>query len=204
MTTGRFVLRQRVLDELVRANTRSGADQGERAVHRLILDVATDPQRILSLEELGEIVQHVARAGFDPHALERARGNIVGSLRPDGDEVQRGERLPPAEVHYLRHVVVQPEWPAGTSLAGYVASIREVIGDSDSGLLVCQYQGAWQLTVVRESRLLRGPAGQDWLLVDYRLGTGHWTTAHQLRQGLADLRSPRREHLRWLRIPPST
>lgn len=195
--------REEELARLVAANMRPGAGEEEWAVHRLILDAATDPARRLDEAELGRVLRHIAQAGFDPLALERVRGNLVGAIRPDGTRVERGLRLPPAEAHYLRHVVVQPQWPQVTTLTGYQSSIGQVVADPISGVLVCQYQGAWQLAVVRESRGLRGPDGYDWLLVDYRLETGHWTTAHQLEHGLSGLASPRRERLRWLR-PLST
>ena len=115
--------------------------------------------------------------------------------------MRTGDRLPPAEIHYLRHVVIQDEWPAGATLAGYVASIRAVIADPASGVLVSRFQGVWQLTVVRESRELRGPRGRDWVMVDYRLRTGHWTTAYQLRGGLPQLEQSEREDRRWLCVP---
>ena len=193
--------RRAELDRLIAAATRPGAGRAERDAHRLILDAATDPRRDLAPEELAGVLRHVARAGFDPHALERARGNLVGAPRPDGGRVRTGDRLPPAEIHYLRHVVIQDEWPAGATLAGYVASIRAVIADPASGVLVSRFQGVWQLTVVRESRELRGPRGRDWVMVDYRLRTGHWTTAYQLRGGLPQLEQSEREDRRWLRAP---
>jgi hypothetical protein len=87
------------LDRLVAEQTRPDASDEERAAHRLILAAATDPARQLTEEELARIVRHIARAGFDPHALERARGTIVNRPRPGGGTVQTGERLPPAEIH---------------------------------------------------------------------------------------------------------
>jgi len=101
--------REQILARFVAANTRPGASDEERVVHRLILDAATDPARHLTAAELDRVLRHIAGAGFDPLALERVRGNIVGLSRPDGSEVQRGERLAPAEAHYLRHVVAQRE-----------------------------------------------------------------------------------------------
>ncbi|MFN8513783.1 MAG: hypothetical protein U0232_19630 [Thermomicrobiales bacterium] len=189
------------LDRLVAEQTRPGASDEERAVHRLILAVAIDPARQLTEEELARIVRQIAGAGFDPNALERARGNIVKQPRLGGGIVQTGDRLPPAEAHYLRHCLAQREWPTGTTLLAYLASIREVVLDSRSGILVNRYQDAWQLAFIRESRALRGPGGHQWLLVDYRVHLGHWTTAHQLEHGLSSLGPPRREQIRWLRPP---
>jgi hypothetical protein len=177
---------------------REQAAREAQEVHALIV-AAGRRERDLSGEELERVLGHIARVGFDPDARERVRGTIVGLERPTGGRVQRGDRLPPAEVHYLRHVVARREWPDGSTLAGYLRSISRVIADPDSGVFVSRYQGAWQLGVVRESRELRGPNGFTWLLVDYRVQTGHWTTAHQLRDGLAGLAIPGREEIRWLR-----
>lgn len=173
-------------------------EREERAVGDLIV-AAGSRARTLSGAELERVLRHVARAGFDPHARENVRGPIVGLTRPAGGQVQRGDRLPPAEVHYLRHVVYRQEWPVGTTHAGYLASIREVVEDPASRVLVGRYQGAWQLSVVRESAALRGPEGFPLLLVDYRVTTGHWVTAFQLRDGLAGITARGREDITWLR-----
>lgn len=196
--------REEALARLVAANTRPDASGEERAIHQIILDAATDPARQLTATELARVLRHIAGAGFDPLALERVRGNLVGVIGLNGTIIERGDRLLPVEIHYLRHVIAQREWPAGTTLAAYVASIPRIVTDPESGILVCQYQGAWQLTLVRESHQLRGPDGHRWLLVDYRLQTGHWTTAHQLVHGLSSLGPPRREQIRWLRPLPTS
>lgn len=192
--------REETLARLVAEHTRAGSSVEERAVHRLILDAATDPARRLDDAELARVLRHVARAGFDPLALERARGNLVGLPRPGGGAVLRGERLSSAEIHYLRHIVAQEEWPTGTTLAGYVASLPPLILDPDSGVLVGRFQGVWQATIVRLSGELRGRGGHQWLVVEYRLRRGHWMTAHQLRAGLGQLWQAR-EDVRWLRTP---
>lgn len=99
--------RRAELDRLVVAATRPAGRRPERDAHRLILDAATDPRRDLAPEEMARVLRHVARARFDPQTLERARGNLVGALRPGGERVRTGDRLPPEEIHYLRHVIVQ-------------------------------------------------------------------------------------------------
>ena len=191
------------LDQLRDANTRLGAGEEERAVHRLILDAATDPHRALRPEELARVVRHIGGAGFDPHARERVRGTLVGLVRPGGGQVGVRDRLPPAEVHYLRHVVAREEWPPGTDLPRYLASLQEVIDDSASRLFTSLCQGIWQCGVIRPVGSLKGPQGGDWVVVDYRLMTGHWVTAFQPAYGPAGLADPlldsRRRQLRWLR-----
>lgn len=172
---------------------------GRPAIHGLILGAATGA-RELDAVELRRVLEGVAGAGFDPRATERAGGRLAGvSWR--GQLLKGSDRLAPAEVHYLRHVVVAREWPAGTSLQEYVGGIQAVILDPASAVLTSRYQGAWQLTVVRRSGPLRGPNGFAWVLVDYRVQTGHWVTAYQPGEGLQVLQRPTREGIRWLRRP---
>ena len=108
------------------------------------------------------MLEHVAQAGFDPGAHERARGRVAG-LVWQGRVLAGRDMLTPVEVHYVWHVLKREEWPAGTTLGQYVQSIRDVVLDPDSGVFTHRYGTEWQLGVVRESRNLRGPRGADWV-----------------------------------------
>jgi hypothetical protein len=181
--------------------TAEEAEREAQAVKALIVAAGTGAHP-WSVEELDRVLAHVAGAGFDPAGLERARGNIVGLERPAGGRVQRGDRLPPAEVHYLRHVIARQEWPVGTTLDAYLVSLRRVIGDAASGVFVSRYLGAWQLGVIGHSLGARGPGGGRWILVDYRVEIGHWTTAYQPERPLKRaIYTPSREAIQWIRLP---
>lgn len=170
--------------------------------HRLILDVAIRG-RHLTPDELRGVLTHVAQAGFSPTARERARGSLAG-LVWRGHVVQGRDLLPPLDRHYLRHVILQQEWPPGTTIEGYEQSIRDVILDRRSAAYVSYFAGAWQLGVLRQAWELRGPQGFDWLMVEYRLATGHWVTAYQPRDRPRFLGSRERTGVRWLRrLPPN-
>jgi hypothetical protein len=136
--------------------------------------------------------------GFDPTAQERVRGSLAGT-EWRGVTLKGSDRLPPAERHYLRHVRKLQEWPVGTSLEEYIESVRRIVRDPRSGVFTSQYQGALQLGIIRRSGDLRGPGGFSWILVEYRLRTGHWTTAYQPDDSEGALATQRREGLRWLR-----
>ena len=87
----------------------------------------------------------------------------------------------------------------------YIASIRQVILDPTSGVFTSRYEGTWQVGVARPSGVLRGPEGDEWILIEYRVETGHWVTAYQPRVSLAqELGSAKREQVRWLRGWQST
>jgi hypothetical protein len=87
----------------------------------------------------------------------------------------------------LKHVIKRQEWPIGTSLAAYFASLRAVILDPASGVFTSRYEGGAQLGILRESADLRGPNGHEWVPIDYRVTTGHWVTAYQPEGGLEDI-----------------
>ena len=145
----------------------------------LILEAATGA-RPLTDEELQQVVDHVARAGFDP----TIRAGRTAAMR-----------------HFSKHVEKQQEWPQGTTLELYLESIRTIVRDPYSGICVSRYQGAWQLGIVRRSGDFRGPRGFDWVLVEYRVEIGLWVTAYQAAEGLNELASPQRTEVRWLRRP---
>lgn len=148
--------------------------------------------------ELSKIVSEVATAGFDPKALEVVRGRLAGMTW--GDKVLRGsDRLSPAEVHYLWHAVKRKEWPAGTTIEGYIDSLRKVIRDPNTGIFVSKFSDVWQLGFVGRSGELRGIGGKEFVIIEYRTGYGHWTTGYQpvsIDDVMSDLR---RTEISWLR-----
>ena len=145
--------------------------------------LAASGARELTPADLRRVLAHVAAAGFDPEAWERAGGRLAG-LGWQGRVPRGGDQLSPAEAHYLRHVVARREWPCNTALEAYLTSLSDLVLDPASGVLVCRYEGIVHLTVVRESGSLRGPEGEDWVLLDYRVASGRWVTAFQPREGL--------------------
>ena len=168
---------------------------------RLILEAATGVRQ-LTADELQRVLDYVARAGFGATRHERAGGRLSGVVWQG--RLLRGSDLISSEmVHYLRHAVVQREWPDGTTLAEYLSSVRRVVTDAASGVFLSRFHGRhWQVTVVRRSGNLHGPGGHEWVMVEYRVETGHWITAFQPECGLLYItQDQRRQELRWLRRP---
>ncbi len=166
---------------------------------RLIFEAAATARR-LTREDLQQIIEYVTKAGFDPDAGEKAGGRLAG-MYWQGHTLRGGDRLPPAEVHYLRHVVRNREWPDDTTLEEYIQSIQEVILNPDAYIFTSYYEDReWQLGFIAPSGSWRGDAGGDWILVEYRLSTGHWVTAYQF-SGEYDrvARVSKRSNVVWLR-----
>jgi hypothetical protein len=99
---------------------------------------AIELKRDLSDRELDIITRRVAQAGFDDLSVERARGRLAG-ITWSGQILKGSDMIRPAEAHFLRHVLVQQEWPANTTLGMYVQSLRDVIEDPRSGLAVSRF-----------------------------------------------------------------
>ena len=97
--------------------------------------------------------------------------------------------------------MVNREWPEGTTLERYIQSLRTLIFDAESGVLVNSYKGELSLAVIRESRDLQGPGGSAWALVQYRVATGHWTTGFQPVDGLDEITKADWGRVLWLRRP---
>jgi hypothetical protein len=168
------------------------------SVDQLILDLGLGARRATG-RDLEAIRLHVAQAGFDRLAIFPADVRAAGLTRADSTIVQRGDLLPTAELHYLRHVVRQQEWPPGTTQAHYEDSLRNLALRLRVGILISVVPPfGWHVGIVGRTGALRGPRGFDWLLVEYRVSTGHWSTGFQPEQGLqfANLRRRRR----WLRL----
>jgi len=166
----------------------------------LILEAATGARR-LSRAELREVLEHVARAGFDPDARERAGGRLEG-LSWRGQVLRGNDYLPPAEAHYLRHVVGRPAWAPETTLGAYLERLRPAVGDEGDGGGGGQQLGTGGGQAgVRRSYELRGPEGYEWVAIEYRVTTGHWMTAFQPEEGLAYFQRAERREQRWLRRP---
>lgn len=144
---------------------------------RMILKAALNVKR-LSAPELQQIIGHVAQAGFDETHLVR-RKNITT-----------------AENHFQRH---QSEWPRGATLESYLASASDVVRNAEQ-IFISRYQGQWQLALLSSSGVNQGIDGGAWILVEYRLGLGHWVTVNQPHGDLDSIvRNPFRQEVRWIR-----
>jgi hypothetical protein len=175
------------------------ADDVRSDVDQLILDLglsARDPTG----RDLEAIRRHVGAAGFDPLATFPADRRVVGLRRANGQIIQRGDAIPTAELHYLRHVVEQQEWPTGTTQAQYEASLRDLAVTLRVGILLSERPPfGWHVAIVGRTGSMRGPGGRDRVVVEYRVATGSWATGYQPREGSRFAISRLRR--RWLRLP---
>jgi hypothetical protein len=169
------------------------------AVDQLILDLGLGARRATG-RDLEAIRLHVALAGFDPLATYPADVRAAGLQRSNGQVIQRGDQIPTAELHYLRHVVYQREWQVGMTQIQYEDSLRNLALGLRVGILVSVVPPFdWHVAIIGRTGALRGPGGKEWTVVECRVRTGHWTTGFQPRDGLRF--AVKRRWKRWLRLP---
>ena len=150
---------------------------------------------------LERVCEHVAAAGYDPDSRVQIDRRLAGH-EWRGRVLAVDDRLPAAEAHYLKHVVVQREWPEGMSEAEYRRSLLAMVRAPDTAILASRYSGHWHLTYLGASRLMRGVGGGEWIMLEYDVPEGHWVTAFQPEAGMSYvLASRRRGDMRWLREP---
>jgi hypothetical protein len=169
------------------------------AVDQLILDLGLGARRA-SGRDLEVIRLHVAQAGFDPLATYPAGRRAAGHRRENGDIIQSIDRVHTAELHYVRHVIEQREWPDGTTQAQYEESLRNLALRLRVGILLSvKPPFGWHVAIIGRTGNMRGVGGKEWSVVEYRVESGHWATGFQPRDGLRFAVERRRQ--RWLRLP---
>ena len=172
----------------------SGGTGGGHPVDRLLLELA-DTGREVTPDEMQRIREHVASVMFSPQAATRPGSRGVGKVFR-GRELTSQDRLTAGEAHYVWRL---QEWPEETSYTDYLRSIVEVVRDSATGVALTRYKNELQASFLRRSGNLRGPGGNEWLLVDYRPSAGHIVTAYQPKAETR--REFERRVIRWLLTP---
>lgn len=163
-----------------------------------LIRVAGIGLRELTPGELERVVRHVAGAGFDLNGLEKCGGRLSG-LVWNGKTLKGSDMLPPGEAHYLRHVVKRQEWPTNTTLNEYYQSLREVIEDENSGIVVHKIGSEWQIGFLNSSGKWRGQEGRNIIFVDYRISVSHWVTGFQPKDIDELVANDRWSNVQWIR-----
>ena len=154
--------------------------------------------RELSSKEIDRICEYVSRVGFNPHARSRVSQRMVGILW-QGRMIHAGQELPSDEWHFIKHVLIQREWPENTSFEEYLESLRSVIASEVNGIMISRYQGRYrQLAFIGKSGPYKGAGGNNYILIEYRVGYGHWITGFQ-PVDLARQLEEYRDEIRWIR-----
>ena len=156
--------------------------------------------RPLTSVEIGKISNHVARAGFPKNLYQRVTAQFTG-IKLNGKPLNKGESISVGEAHYVKHVILQKEWPIGTSISQYLASLAEVISDLKSSIFISRYHDQLQIGFIGGSKQWKGPDGHDIILVEYRVNIAGLVTGYQPEDIQEILKNKNRTDLKWLRNP---
>lgn len=135
--------------------------------------------------EFPDLFETIASRGLDTKTLY-VRGEYKG--------------MTSAEMHYHKHVLDRGEWPAGTSYASYIASAAHVVRNPGYVFSSLFKKRHWQVAFVTHSNRVLTDYKLPFVMVEYRIGYGFWSTAHQPDDLTIEqiVVSEKRSNVRWL------
>jgi len=122
--------------------------------------------RELTPKEVNTITRYIAQGQFEPNGKQRVVNLLSGQVW-DRRKLEKGDMVEPGVIHYLKHVVVEKEWPSETNYEQYVQSLKDIIENPKSGIFVSKYNEAWQVGFIGESGKWQGDGGFSHILVEY-------------------------------------
>jgi len=134
--------------------------------------------RELTDAEVSSIVNKVGTIGLSKDAIQKVDNSIAG-LEWNGKVLKTGDMISPEEAHYLKHVISNREWPEGTTIEQYNASLKATIQNPESGMFISKFDNNWQIGFVGESGKWQGTHGFSHILVEYRVKYNYWVTGFQ-------------------------
>jgi len=166
---------------------------GEELIKFASLDL-----RPLTNREIGKITNLVAERGFNDNLLEKAGGRLAG-LEWEGNTIKGSDTLGVGVAHYLRHAVFKEEWPKGTSINEYYASLRNVVEDKTTKIFIGSYLNELQISFIRDAKELAGKDSGGTILIEYRPKLGYFVTANQVKTELEIIEDAKRSGIIWIR-----
>ena len=150
-------------------------------------------------DELQRLRTHLATHTLLRPTMARADDEL-GGLAWKGRILKGGDWMPYLEAKYLKHVLVNEEWPAETTLEEYAESLAWAVQNPNGGVYLERVVNAWKLALVVRSRRQAAPGPSPYILVMFFPEQEFWVTGFRYPFGLARLR---RRYLpeggRWLR-----
>jgi hypothetical protein len=153
--------------------------------------------RELTPSEVNRITEKIGEFGLCQELIQKVDHSIAGLIWK-GKVLNSGDMISPLDAHYLKHVMVNCEWPKSTSVDQYIESLHEVIIDPKSEVLISKYHDYWQISFVGESGKWQGENGFSHILVEYRVKYGYWVTGFQ-PEDLQKQLIMNRSDLKWIR-----
>ncbi len=147
----------------------------------------------LTPDEVSQVTEYIARVGFDTIENVLIQNKYAG-LVVDGKVLRQGEKVSTGVVHYAKHVLLQKEWPKGTSYQQYIADIEKVILDKVSKIVLSLYANSEpQAMIFKEIR------DNDYCVIIYRVNRNKWMTGCILKKSDLDEILNTSKEMVWIR-----
>ena len=118
---------------------------------------------------------------------------------PPGRIVRPGDLVPIQEAKYLKHVLVDEEWPLDTTINQYLASLARVVRGERSGIYVDADETDWRISFVGRAGRSAGPGGSSHIVVVFIPAKARWLTGYQPLRGAREVERRRESQRgRWM------
>lgn len=145
------------------------------AVNDLILDLIATARQATP-EEVADIVAHVAQAPFATY-LARVPNKLRRLLAKRGMTLPA--KLPSLEIHLLKRVHDERQWPIGTTADQYVADLHQAVSHPDVQVWTYRYFGQPFAGFLAPSHVQSSPKPEAYIFVAYSPMHGTITTGYQ-------------------------
>lgn len=153
-------------------------DLSSHPVDRLIREIIV-ADRQASPEEIGDIVERIASAPFDP------RPDVVVATKDRGLSYLGhvlGPRAPALTYHLAKRVIDDRQWAFGTTAADYLADLHAAVRSFDTRFALYRRRGGHMAACLAANRVVPrrlGPDSERFVLVVFSADRGTIITGYQ-------------------------
>jgi len=165
------------------------------SVDALILSLIA-AERQASEDELRRIRAHVAMAPFASRLVRVTRW--LRERLAQRDIALTESRLPSVEVHLLKRIYVERQWPVGTTTSDYLADLHHAVQHPDVEMWTYRYYGEPMIGFLAPSHRQDVPSPRPFIFVAYNPRYGTIITGYQasgpetvFTEGIEQLRKQR-------------
>ncbi len=175
-------------------------EEQAEAISALIRDIG-ESGRDITDEELQRLRTYLAAVSLARPSVARVDDG-AGGLMWEGHILKGGDWMPRLAAKYLKHVMLNREWPDGTTIEEYAESLAEAVQDPTGGVYVERDEDTWKVTCVARSHRWTGRHGAAYIVVAFLPAKDPWLTGFQPDRGLRYITQDQlRTSGRWLRRP---
>lgn len=166
----------------------------------LIRELIAFPERTATVEELDQILEHIARASFNMKMID-VPVELVGLELLERELRAREDSL---TAHVAARVLRDKQWHEGGTKEDFLSDIKRAVSHPDAALAVYEARRTNFAGVVAPNTVPAGRRGSDagdYIVVLYSADRGRIITAYQAKD-VYSTRIPKRA--RWIRLPNKT